>query len=88
MEETKKERKERNHYIEVINKEREIIKMRDQIENWYLKGIIIKIKIHSRFLTTELSKQKKGSVNLKISHWDFPVSVEEKKKPWRKMKRA
>ena len=46
MEETKKERKERNHYIEVINKEREIIKMRDQIENWYLKGIIIKIKIH------------------------------------------
>ena len=46
MEEIKKERKERNHYIEVINKEREIIKRRNQIENWDLRGIIIKRKIH------------------------------------------
>ena len=46
MEEIKKERKERNHYIEVINKEREIIKRRNQIENWDLRGITIKRKIH------------------------------------------
>ena len=46
MEEIKKERKERNHYIEVINKEREITKRRNQIENWDLQGIIIKRKIH------------------------------------------
>ena len=46
MEEIKKERKERNHYIEVINKEREIIKRRNQIENWDVRGIIIKRKIH------------------------------------------
>ena len=46
MEEIKKERKERNHYIEVINKEREITKRRNQIENWDLQGIIIKRNIH------------------------------------------
>ena len=42
----KKKEKKENHYIEAIKKEKEIIKRRNQIENWDLKVIIIKRKTH------------------------------------------